>query len=130
MKVFVSFLVVAFIILCSSCEELLEVTDISEQSVELVAPSDSTTVLQSNVNFTWTEVFEATQYRLQVAAPDFENTAQLVVDTLIVVDSSFVISRLNQSLVDSDYEWRVKAENSAYETEFSAAKFTVNTTGN
>jgi len=130
MRLLIAVVAVITIAFCASCEDLLEVPDISEESVELLAPSDSTTVVQSNVNFTWNEVFEATQYHVQVAAPNFENAAQIVVDTLIVVDSTFVSPRFAKPLVDSDYEWRVKAQNSGYETEFSANKFSVNTSGN
>lgn len=129
MRILISFSLLAICIF-ASCEDLLEVPDISEESVELLAPSDSTIVVQTDVNFTWNEVFEATQYHVQVAAPSFENAAQIVVDTLIVVDSSFVSPRFAKPLVDSDYEWRVKAQNSGYETEFSTNKFSVHTTGN
>lgn len=114
----------------SSCEDLLEVPDISLESVELLAPSDSTIVTQSDVNFTWNEVFEAEQYHVQVAVPNFENATQIAIDTLMVVDSSYVSPRFSKNLADSEYEWRVKARNSAYETDYSAKKFTVDTSGN
>lgn len=130
MRILLAFLLTGTIVCFSSCEDLLEVPDISEESVDLLAPSDSTIVLQTNVNFTWNEVFEATQYHVQVAAPSFENAAQIVVDTLIVVDSLYTSPRLNRSLVDSEYEWRVRAQNSAYETDFTTNKFSVNTSGN
>lgn len=113
-----------------SCQELLEVTDISEDAVQLLAPSDSTLVVQSDVNFTWVEVFEATQYHVQVASPNFENAAQIVLDTLVVVDSSFTSPMFRKNLNDSDYEWRVKAMNSGYETEYTLHQFTVETSGN
>ena len=120
---------VAIAVVNTSCEDLLEVPDISEESVELLAPSDSTVVVQSDLTFIWNEVYEATQYHVQVAAPNFENAAQIVVDTLIVVDSTFVSPKVHKTLVDSDYEWRVKAMNSDYETEFSLNRFSVNTSG-
>lgn len=116
---------------CSfSCEDILEVPDISGETVQLLAPSDSTVVVQSNVNFSWNEVYEATQYHIQVAAPNFENAAQIVVDSVIVVDSTFASPRITKSLVDSDYEWRIKAMNSGFETGFSVNSFTVDTSGN
>lgn len=114
----------------TACEDLLEVPDISEEEVQLLAPSDSTTVVQTEVNFTWNEVFEATQYHVQVAAPGFENAAQIVVDTVIVVDSLYAGPRFSKSLTDSAYEWRVKAQNSGYETDFSLNRFTVETSSN
>lgn len=129
MRVLISILVLTAL-LCLSCEDILEVSDISNERVDLVAPSDSTTVVQSNVNFTWNDVYEASEYRIQVAAPDFENAAQIVVDTLVVVDSLYTGPRFSKNLVDSDYEWRVKAMNSGYETEYSQNQFTVETEGN
>lgn len=130
MRTIISILILTIGVFCTSCDDFLEVPDISVESVELLAPSDSTIVTQSDVNFTWNEVFEAEQYLVQVAAPSFENATQIVVDTLIVVDSAYVSPRFSKTLVDSDYEWRVKARNSAYETDFSTKKFSVNTSGN
>ena len=130
MRKSIAVLAIAMGIVFASCEDLLEVPNISEESVELLAPSDSTIVLQSDVNFTWNEVFEATRYHIQVAAPSFENAAQIVVDTLIVVDSTFVSPRFSKTLTDSAYEWRVKAQNSGFETGFTTNKFSVDTTGN
>jgi len=129
MRILIS-IALLFILVFISCEDIIEVTDISEETVQLISPSDSIAVAQSNVNFTWNEVFEATQYHVQVATPDFENAAQVLVDTLVVVDTSFVSPRFNKILEDSEYEWRVKAQNSAYETEFTIHKFYVNTSGN
>ncbi len=121
------FLLIFFV---SSCEELLEVPDISNENVVLLAPLESTIVTQSNVDFSWNEVFEATQYRVQVAAPNFENAAQIVIDTTIIIDSAFTGNRIIKSLVNSEYEWRVKAMNSGFETEFSSSKFEVNASTN
>ncbi|WP_461445411.1 hypothetical protein [Maribacter sp.] len=121
---------VLFALCTVGCEDLLEVPDISDEQVLLLAPSDSTTVVQTDVNFTWNEVYEATQYHIQVAAPSFENAAQIVVDTLIVVDSLYAGPKFNKTLTDSAYEWRVKAQNSGYETDFSLNRFTVQTSEN
>lgn len=122
-------LVLIALVLCG-CEDLLEVSDISNETVQLLAPSDSTTVLRTDVNFTWNEVYEATQYHVQVAAPGFENAAQIVIDTVIVVDSLYAGPKFNKTLGDSAYEWRVKAQNSAFETDFSSNRFTVAASGN
>lgn len=130
MRIIIAILILSIGVFSTSCEDLLEVPDISEESVALLAPSDSTIVLQNNVNFTWNEVFEATQYHIQVAAPSFDNATQIVVDTLIVIDSAYAGPNLKRLLEDSTYEWRVKAMNSDYETEFSINQFSVNTSGN
>jgi len=123
-------LFIGLLLVIIGCQDILEVPDISNETVQLLAPGDSTIVLQSNVNFSWNEVYEASQYHIQVAAPNFENAAQIVVDSVIVVDSTFVSARISKSLVDSDYEWRIKAMNSDYETDFSSGRFSVDTSGN
>ncbi len=128
MRVGKSLFTIALILMVGmGCQDLLEVTDISNQEVQLLAPSDSTVVVQSEVQFNWTEVYEASQYHVQVASPSFENAAQIVVDSLIVVDSTFTSPRISRTLVDAEYEWRVKAMNSDYETEFTVNSFTVDT---
>ena len=109
----------------TACEEILEVQDISNQQVELLAPTNGAQVNDSVVRFSWNAVVEADGYILQVARPNFENAAQFVVDTIIVIDSTFVGTRYTQQLENSGYEWRVKAYNSGFETGFSVNAFQV-----
>ena len=130
MRIFYSILFILTIVVLYSCEELLEVPDISGEEVMLLAPTDSTEVLQANVNFTWNEVFEATSYHVQVAQPSFLAASQIVVDTLVVVDSAYVGTRFTKILINNGYEWRVKALNSDFETEYTTHSFTVKTSGN
>lgn len=112
------------------CEELLEVTDISKGEVVLIAPSDSVVVTQSNVRFSWNEVFEAESYKIQVAQPNFTNASQIVIDTLVVIDSSYTGSNFVKFLPDSEYEWRVKAMNSDFETGYTSHAFWVESSNN
>ncbi|UJH68665.1 hypothetical protein [Allomuricauda sp. SCSIO 65647] len=113
-----------------SCEDILEVPDISGQQVELLAPSEGSVVTDSIVNFNWNGVNDADSYLVQVATPDFENAAQLVLDSVMVIDSTFVGTRISKQLSNSTYEWRVKAQNSGFETEFSISGFTVDASSN
>ncbi|WP_321827246.1 hypothetical protein [Maribacter dokdonensis] len=126
MRIISSFLVVVSVLFLASCEEILEVSDISEEEVILLAPSDSVVVTQTEVNFTWQEVFEATSYHVQIAQPSFTNAAQIIADTLVVVDSTYIGSRITKSLSNNSYEWRVKAQNSDFETPYTTNSFTVN----
>lgn len=115
-----------FSILClTSCEDILEVPDISNEQVGLLAPSQGSTVTDSTVHFNWDSVMGTDAYLVQIANPSFENANQFVLDTLVVVDSTFVGSRITKTLSNGDYEWRVKAQNSAFDTEFSTSGFTV-----
>ncbi len=118
----------SIVIFLGSCEDILEVPDISNESTEIIAPKDGTTVGSDTVNFTWNEVFEAEAYAVQIATPSFVDAAQIVLDSVIVVDSTFTGTKLKIKLDNSGYEWRVKAMNSAYETPYSNSTFTVNST--
>ena len=127
MRILKAFYGLVLLVFFGSCEDILEVPDISVENVELLAPSDSTTVSESNVSFSWADVYEATEYHIQVAKPNFESAAQIVLDSVIVIDSTFLGPHVDKSLVDSEYEWRVKAMNSDYQTGFAHSSFTVDT---
>ncbi len=115
----------ALFLLSTGCEDILEVPDISNERVQLLAPSDSTTVTVSNVSFSWNGVPEASLYHIQVATPNFGHAAQIVVDSIIVLDSTFLGTRMARDLPDSTYEWRVRAMNSDYGTEYTTNLFHV-----
>lgn len=125
-------LIFLFLLLASlsSCEDILEVNDISEAQITLLAPSDQSIITDTLVNFNWNEVADAESYRIQIAQPNFENAAQLVLDSIIRIDSSFVGTKISKTLPNSLYEWRVKAINSGYETEFSQNSFEVDASSN
>jgi len=108
-------------ILCLSlvaitCKDIQNVEDISEDQVRLVAPIDDALLALENVNFSWDQVDFAEGYRLQVMTPNFETPLQLVLDT-IVANTNFT-----HSLDPETYQWRVRAENSAFATPYSAAR--------
>jgi hypothetical protein len=102
-----------------SCEEILFEKNISKNEVLLVAPADKAQFFSTGVTFTWEPVEEATKYQLQIAKPNFDNPVQIVLDT-IITSTSFT-----QQLPVADYEWRVRALNESYRTNYSSRLFTV-----
>ncbi|MEM8507830.1 MAG: hypothetical protein AAF717_08370 [Bacteroidota bacterium] len=110
-----------------SCEEILEVQDISEQEVQLLSPTSGSVVTDTIVNFNWDPVNAANAYHIQIATPNFQNAAQFVLDSTLVVDSTFVGTRISRTLSSAAYEWRVRALNSDFETAFFVNDFTVDT---
>ncbi len=130
MRIVKILLVLLILVSVFACEDILEVPDISGEKIQLLAPSDSTVVGQNPVNFSWNEIPEATQYVVQIAIPNFNNASQIVLDTLVVVDTTYRGPRLSKSMLNESYEWRVKARNSDYETDFTNSSFSVNATGN
>lgn len=102
-----------------SCEELLFEEDITGKTVLLIAPVNNAEIEANLVRFNWEPVEGATNYEIQVAIPNFANAIQLALST--VTDSTFY----ELELIENEYEWRVRAQNSGYVTAYSSAKFSV-----
>lgn len=102
-----------------SCEDIIAVEDISEETVAILAPSNNSIIQTDTITFSWQPIEFADTYHLQIATPDFETTQQIVEDTLITV------SNFTKTLLPNEYQWRVKAINFAYETQFTRQNLTV-----
>ncbi|WP_281336234.1 hypothetical protein [Flavobacterium eburneipallidum] len=109
-KFFIGLLFLTFI----SCEEILMEKDISNREVVLVAPMNNAQFYSTGVTFFWETVADATEYQLQIATPNFANPLQIIVDTKIKENS------FTQQLPVGNYEWRVRAINSGYSTDYSS----------
>lgn len=107
------------VLLIMSCEDVVFLEDISEDTITVLAPADGAQVINSNVNFNWEGIEGASGYKLQVAEPNFEQANQIVVDTIASTISFFSI------LPSGDYEWRIKGINDSYQTEYSIQSFKV-----
>ncbi|SHM74379.1 hypothetical protein [Flavobacterium xanthum] len=110
-----------FVLIClatlSSCEEILLEDNISTSEVNLTAPRNNAQLSSTSVNLSWEEVQYATSYHLQIAKPNFENPSQIILDTIISKNNFIIQLNIGQ------YEWRVKAINSAYETHYKSRFF-------
>lgn len=100
-----------------SCEEILMVEDISKKEIILVAPANDAALSFSGITFSWEIIQGAEKYHLQIASPNFDAPQQIVLDT-IISKNSFV-----RQLNIGNYQWRVKALNSAYESQYSTRSF-------
>ena len=108
-----------FIIALCSCEVVF-VEDISKEQIVLVAPTNNSELTSGTIRFDWEGITEATHYRIQIATPDFEDTVQ------IVLDSTITTINISKELTTGDFQWRVKAINSDYETAYTTNSFSVN----
>ncbi|NAY93511.1 hypothetical protein GTQ34_16510, partial [Muricauda sp. JGD-17] len=113
--------------ICFACEDILEVPDITDQTVLILAPKEGSTIDINEVGFNWEALADATSYRIQIATPNFENALQFVMDSVVPVDTlGNVATRINVELTNGNYTWRIKALNSDYETSYSSSSFQVN----
>lgn len=105
-----------------SCDDIIGVHDISDETVVVIAPTNGA-VVQSNVTtFSWDAVEDADDYVLQVVTPSFESASQ------VVLDSTMNRTSFAKELLPGNYEWRIKAINSGYETVYTANTFSVSET--
>jgi len=105
--------------LCLGCEELIEVEDISNDTISVLAPVNNTTLASTTVNFSWQALEFAESYQLQVASPNFDN-AQVIVEDTVLTETSFT-----RTLEAGTYQWRIKAINFAYETAYATQNLTI-----
>jgi hypothetical protein len=102
-----------------SCDDLIEVVDISDRTVSVLAPTNETVLNTTSITFTWEAIEDAESYSLQIATPSFDEAIQIVVDT--------TLTSLNYMdvLDNGNYEWRIRAENSDYQTTYTTQSFSI-----
>jgi|TARA_B110000046_G_scaffold172370_1_gene194077 hypothetical protein len=112
-------LIISSILFLWNCEAIF-VEDVSSETVVLLAPINNAEVTNGTIQFNWQEVSDASEYKIQIAKPNFATASQILLDS---VTTSTVISK---DLEIGDYQWRVSASNSGYVTNYSVSSFKVN----
>ncbi|AOM76532.1 hypothetical protein [Pedobacter steynii] len=100
------------------CKEFIE-PPINKKNVVLLAPANGTESTLYNQTFWWEEVEDALKYRLQIVSPNFDQTARLIMDTLVQKN------KFSYTLEPGNYEWRVRAENGSSKTAYVKAYFSI-----
>ena len=110
---------ISIILLVIACDDIIEVVDISQETISVLAPTNNAVIDTTKVTFSWQALEDAEKYHIQVATPSFENAIQIVLDTLVSK------SNHSQTLERKTYEWRIRGENSDYQTTYTINSFTV-----
>ncbi len=111
-------LVVVVLFLLSNCESIF-IEDISTETVVLLAPSNNSEIANGIIGFNWQELDDAIEYQIQIAKPSFSGASQILLDS---ISTSTIISK---DLEVGEYEWRVKALNSNYTSNYTTNFFSV-----
>jgi hypothetical protein len=120
MKIF-NFLALALCILSfAACTEIFE-KDIEDEKITIYTPSgkDSLSYTQT---FWWNQIDFATSYQLQVVSPNFAAPEKMILDTIIKTN------RFMHYLGPGEFEWKVRAMNGAYKSNFFGNTFKIVTT--
>lgn len=107
-----------------SCTKDFIVKDISNETINVIAPADNLTTPNNTITFWWDELDGAEKYNLQIVKPSFNSVLQLLVDTNIS------INKFNYTFTPGTYQWRIKAINSGGSTQYSVRSFVIDTTSN
>lgn len=108
MKKIIKILSLLVIISYYACDDILE-EDITDDSIQITYPLEGAVIDGNNVQFSWQHLDGADDYRVQV----------LNENQTIIVDSLVSENQLTYSIGEGSYQWRVKGENFAYETEYT-----------
>ena len=97
------------------CSEFF-VPDISNNTPLLIIPIDNDTIVNNSIHFKWEEMEGADGYRLQVVSPNFNQISTYPLDSLINGTEFFY------TLDPGTYQYRIRAENSAFESNYSEVR--------
>lgn len=99
---------IAISLVLFSCDDILE-KDITNDMVELISPINYEEIESNVVIFKWNSLSDTDKYRIQI----FKTNKTKVLDTLVTKTSiTYPLSR-------GEYQWRVRGENSAYQSSYS-----------
>lgn len=114
-------LIFLILVVISGCKTFFE-EDITDQTVAILSPVTGSVTEIASQTFWWQKVEGAMSYRLQIVTPSFDSTEVLILDTLVASDKFMVI------LFPSVYEWRVRAENSGWQTQWTTGELEIYST--
>ena len=101
-----------FLLLIAGCNAIFE-TDIRQETVTMIIPTANDTILSNQVHFKWNPVKGADFYNLQVVDPSFASINDFMLDSNITGEEFYLV------LSPGGYEFKIRAENSAYQSEYS-----------
>lgn len=107
MKVINKIAILISIISLYSCEDIIE-KDITDDTVQIISPQNNQDIYSNVVDFQWNELDGAEKYRVQVYS-----------SSSIVLDSLVSQTNLSYPLSQGDYQWRIRAENFAYNSNYT-----------
>jgi hypothetical protein len=115
-------LIFFFALWVCGCKDIIE-PDITNLKLEILAPPDSLHTTISSQTFWWNAVEGASGYNLQIVKPSFISIHQFILDS-VIESTQFSIT-----LLPGTYQWRLKAVNSEYSTEFQTRTLFIDSTG-
>lgn len=105
-------LLITVVLLQSSCKDVFE-EKLDGKIVTTILPTGNDTLYSNQVDFKWEEMEGADAYRLQIVSASFSDLQ------IFHLDSSIQGASFQVILNPGHYEYRIRGENSAYESDYS-----------
>ncbi|WP_300570377.1 hypothetical protein [Flavobacterium sp.] len=102
-------IIIALSLFAFSCEDILE-EDITNDIVQVIAPTSGDVITSNVVDFQWNQLKGADKYRVQVY-----NSSQAIVLDSVVSNKTSLIAPISAG----EYQWRVRGENAGYVSTYS-----------
>lgn len=109
------FIVMIAVVGMVACDDIFE-KELTDEVVHIVGPTDGVTIPAGEVMFSWSAVNGASAYHFRLVGGRFNHSARPILDTVMYNDSTGVRRNLKKQLSGGEYQWSIKAMNSAYET--------------
>jgi stress-induced morphogen len=96
--------------------------DLRRQTLLIESPINEFATNQKNIIFKWQKLVAASEYRFQIASPDFTNSSNVKIDKRVNSDT------ISTTLEEGVYRWRVRAENDKANTDYAERTLIVDLT--
>lgn len=117
-------IVLSCMVLFLACTKDFIVKDITNETVNIIAPADNLATPNNSVTFWWEELDGAEKYNLQIVKPSFSSVIQLITDTMVTSN------KFTKILTPGTYQWRIKALNGGGGTVYTTRTLIIDTTSN
>ncbi len=103
---------IGLVVTLSSCRDDVFERDLSKETVNVIIPQANYQSTIQQVHFKWEAVEGASQYRIQLVSPDFNNIQAFILDSVVQGTEFFY------NLEPGTYAWKMRAENNSSETPY------------
>lgn len=102
-----------------ACDVII-IDDISDKSIQLIYPEDNVSTPAETIDFRWDDMTGANSYRLQIVSQSFEQSSDMLVDTMVDV-TSYVYT----FTAKGQYQWRVSGVNDKFISRYAIRNLTI-----